>query len=1082
MSCYKNNCYLPNPTREWSRVQNSCSLETTNSNNSLVQVPYSKKVVPGSQIGYYLAMLNKGNVLQYRANSSNSTQAQKYSKIAQGKWVNRNTTWAVQSSSGYTNPNTTSLQRSGNFINIAIDPITGQVLGPTTLPVTCPTPLIPFNPYIPINGGGGSINEPPTPPPVQPTIDSNIFPPIIPVTPIAPIVIQDGGTLVCSIQENICTGQIKSTLAQQLCNLTTDSDVPGPIQPLCWNDGNPTWYPRQRYVMTNSGNKWPYDSGTNNVNSEGIGLSPPLLQSAIPLYPPNIVSISSVRDVVTLSWIPNNECLPTANYNIFENNLLIKRLNGNILTTQIVVNNCNTYEYYIISTNGSVSSITSNRVSISIAYVEPPINLNYTIVDYSTYEIQLTWDNPYEPCVIVSYYKIYQVGGSTVYISTTKSININLSNKCTIYSYYVTAVDINGEETLPSNTIDTLVYYVNPPTNLTYTVDFDGTVNLDWNASPVYCAAIQNYNIYQGNNVYVSNSTNITITGLANCNNYSFYVTAVDTNGYVSEPSNVINIFIKVLYPVTIINITSSHCTSATVYWTNPPVTCVSVSQYNIYANSILIDTAPGSSSFLDISGLNLCQDYSFTVTYIDNGIESYPSNAVIFTVIPCPPTSLTAVIGNTQVTLNWTAPVNSCSPITYNIYYSDGTYIDNTGLLTYDVIGLINGNTYSFYVTSYGANNIDSYPSNTVTTTLTIPDPPTNPGSSILSPSSATVNWSEPGVQNPAITYNVYYSTSNTGPWTIGGTGIPYGTSIITVSGLTSGTSYYFAVASINTYNISSILAITPLSITIPYAIFISASGYNSTLSNFTSNSNQGAIIFTSAGSFDVSYLYGGGSINIVCIGPGGNGLYGGNNAGGAFGGGGGGGGGGGYIGSSNTTSTGSYSASPGSPGTNTTSTNGFITVTGTKGNDGTHGGDASLTSYGSQGIGGIGNGNGGNGDYGGGGSGGDGSSGSPNSYIFTVNSVTYNIYFGGGGGGGKCISSGYYSGGSSCGGNGGAGPNSGGSNRTGSGGVYNIGSAGNIQVGGGGGGGSGMQGSSSTQYDGGPGSNGLVVVYWSI
>ena len=33
MSCFNNNCYLPQPPRAWSRVQNSCSLITDSDNN-----------------------------------------------------------------------------------------------------------------------------------------------------------------------------------------------------------------------------------------------------------------------------------------------------------------------------------------------------------------------------------------------------------------------------------------------------------------------------------------------------------------------------------------------------------------------------------------------------------------------------------------------------------------------------------------------------------------------------------------------------------------------------------------------------------------------------------------------------------------------------------------------------------------------------------------------------------------------------------------------------------------------------------------------------------------------------------------
>lgn len=259
MSC-NNNTYLPQPPRVWSRVQNSCSLVTDNdiNSNSLVKVPLTGEIVSSSLLSEKMQMLEKGNVLQYKCNSSNLTKAQRYSKIAKGEWVNRNVTWATQTMSGYTNPNTTSLKRSGNVVNIAFDPITGSIIGPTDLPPTCLNQdIIEIqNEALPESSEGGD-SEPIIPPPVQPSEGSNEFPEIIPEVSPEPIVIQDGGVLICSVQENICTGEIKTSLSQKLCNPTTDSDVPGPIQELCWNDGTPTWYPRQRYVMSNGEDKWP---------------------------------------------------------------------------------------------------------------------------------------------------------------------------------------------------------------------------------------------------------------------------------------------------------------------------------------------------------------------------------------------------------------------------------------------------------------------------------------------------------------------------------------------------------------------------------------------------------------------------------------------------------------------------------------------------------------------------------------------------------------------------------------------------------------------------------------------------------
>jgi hypothetical protein len=356
MSCFNGKCYLPRPPRVWSRVQNSCSLITDTDNTTLVRDPYTGQFVTTLVLAENINMLNKGNVLQYKANSSNLTKSQKYSKIAKGQWVNRNTTWATQSTRGYTNPNTTSLKRSGNVVNIAIDPITGAILGPTSSSVTCPQPITPVNEALPTNSGGGSdVKEPEIPPPVEPTPSSETFPPIISETPPEPLVIQDQGVLICSIQENVCTGETKYSVSQQLCHPTSDSDVPGPIQELCWNDGTQTWYPRQRYIMANSGNKWP-------VNAK--------LSSSIQIYSPYIVSVVSGFSETTIIWTFDDSCLPATEFNIYQNGILIRVVPGNIFTLTLNVINNNFYEYYIIAVNSTADTLSepSNVVTTNAPY------------------------------------------------------------------------------------------------------------------------------------------------------------------------------------------------------------------------------------------------------------------------------------------------------------------------------------------------------------------------------------------------------------------------------------------------------------------------------------------------------------------------------------------------------------------------------------------------------------------------------------------------------------------------------------------------------------------------------------------
>jgi hypothetical protein len=336
MTC--NNCYLPNPPRAWSRVQNSCSFFDDFQQGGQVAA---------STVYLEYAMLNKGNVLQYKKNSSNLTKQQRYSKIAKGQWTNRNTTWATQSTRGYTNPNSQGLQRA-NSINITLAGV------PTTASVACPTfPNIVYPPLPLISGGGSANPEVIPPPPPPPTTNSGTeLPPAIIEPPIQPIVIQDLGTLVCGTQENICTGTVIRQPTNTFCHPTSDSDVPGPITELCWNDGTPTWYPRQRYIMTNSANKWP-------VNAT--------LLSAINIPAPVITSGFNLENVVTLTWTQNETCLPVTDFIIYENDIPVKIVSGAIFTTSIIISSGNgEYVFYIISSNTNIISDPSNKVTLLI--------------------------------------------------------------------------------------------------------------------------------------------------------------------------------------------------------------------------------------------------------------------------------------------------------------------------------------------------------------------------------------------------------------------------------------------------------------------------------------------------------------------------------------------------------------------------------------------------------------------------------------------------------------------------------------------------------------------------------------------
>ena len=105
--------YLPNPPRAWSRVEgniNCISPIVPPLGNYNVYVPLTNQTIHPAIAAYEQKILYKGNILQYKNNSSNLSKKQIYSKIANRTWVNKKS-YATQSLT-YTNPNTNSLYRA----------------------------------------------------------------------------------------------------------------------------------------------------------------------------------------------------------------------------------------------------------------------------------------------------------------------------------------------------------------------------------------------------------------------------------------------------------------------------------------------------------------------------------------------------------------------------------------------------------------------------------------------------------------------------------------------------------------------------------------------------------------------------------------------------------------------------------------------------------------------------------------------------------------------------------------------------------------------------------------------------------
>lgn len=309
--------YLPNPPRAWSRVQNSCTYANQNANYSNIFNPITGNISSLEQANYQQLLYYKGNVLQYKNNSANLTKKQKYSQLANGKGPFRTKVFATQTAT-YTNPNTTGLL----LVNYKVFVYPNNIVG------------APNNPAGPFASDL-----------ISPFDCSNTN-------------VKDGGNLVCGTFANQCNDKIikQAPITNgNLCFPSYYSNVPGNTI-LCWNNKLQTYYPKPRYFMNNSGNKFP--QGYKGFVSALKPDSPTL-------------SFSQNGSNITLFWTINtSNCIPISGFKIYLNNLFYREIQTNNPNLNnydyLLVLNSGNYEIYITSISNNIESEKSNIIHILV--------------------------------------------------------------------------------------------------------------------------------------------------------------------------------------------------------------------------------------------------------------------------------------------------------------------------------------------------------------------------------------------------------------------------------------------------------------------------------------------------------------------------------------------------------------------------------------------------------------------------------------------------------------------------------------------------------------------------------------------
>ena len=226
---------------------------------------------------------------------------------------------------------------------------------------------------------------------------------------------------------------------------------------------------------------------------------------------------------------------------------------------------------------------------------------------------------------------------------------------------------------------------------------------------------------------------------------------------------------------------------------------------------------------------------------------STYLNDTKAWATPPGTPTSVTAVAGNTQATVSWTAPSSGGSAITGYVVTpyvgsTPGT-ATNASASPVTITGLTNGTSYTFKV--YAKNAVGNGPvatSNAVTPAST-PGAPTNvvaaPGSA-----SASGTWTAPSSGGSPITGYTVTPYINSVPGTPQNPGAS--ATSATFSSLTNGNSFYFTIYATNsigngpTVTSNTVIAGSP---TAPGTVTATAGANQATVTWTASTANASAI-----------------------------------------------------------------------------------------------------------------------------------------------------------------------------------------------------------------------------------------------
>jgi predicted phage tail protein len=588
------------------------------------------------------------------------------------------------------------------------------------------------------------------------------------------------------------------------------------------------------------------------LGASAFGIPVSLAASATAPSAPTGLTAVPGNKTIALSWsAPADGGSPILGYNLYQGTTSGGEsgtpVNGATLiavssTTVTGLTNAKTYYYVVKAVNAIGASVASNESwAVPAATVPgPPTGVTASAGNEAA---NVTWTAASAGGANITRYTVLATdattpakgGQSCVWTTGPLSCVVTGLNNGDSYSFTVTATNALGNGVASSPSTPSVVPTITVATAPAGVVATPGntTIALSWVAPDNGGSAITGYNLYDSttsgdenyaapvNGATLISGTSTTVTGLVNDKEYYFTLKAVNGVG-ASLPSSEVWAIPAGIVPSAPRALSAKRgYGSAVVTWTAPSSSGGSaVDRYSLAAADSTASTRGGQSCIWTtgpltcaFTGLTDGDSYTFTAVAansVGNSVASAASNAVVPAVsAPVAPSGLSAIPGNTTISLSWVAPVDNGSAIVgYNLYEGttsggeSGTPVNGSVLISgteVTVSSLTNGHTY--YFTAKAVNAAGTSAASNESWAIPAPTVPGSPMLVTATPSGiggVVVSWSAPAspggsaINSYAVT--PYLDGVSQGSHTFA----PPATSEL-ITGLKPGGAYSFTVSAIN-------------------------------------------------------------------------------------------------------------------------------------------------------------------------------------------------------------------------------------------------------------------------------------------